>query len=74
MDSTTQEANASLHRLARKDTGASYRAYVKEMMPEAGEDPADTDALNRFDKNRKGKSLSNQDWRRQPIPTYASPR
>lgn len=68
VDSTTLEANASLRRLTRKDTGASYREYVKELMREAGEDPDDTDALIRFDKKRKGKSLSNQDWQSETDP------
>lgn len=68
VDSTTLEANASLRRLTRKDTGSSYREYVKELMREAGEDPDDTDALIRFDKKRKGKSLSNQHWQSETDP------
>lgn len=68
VDSTTLEANASLRRLARKDTGASYREYVKELMREAGEDPDEPDAFIRFDKKRKGKTLSNQDWQSETDP------
>jgi IS5 family transposase len=68
VDSTTLEANASLRRLARKDTGASYREYVKELMREAGEDPNDPAAVVRFDKNRKGKKLSNQEWQSETDP------
>lgn len=62
VDSSTLEANASLRRLARKDTGSTYREYVKELMREADEDPADPAAVVRFDKKRKGKKLSNQEW------------
>lgn len=68
VDSSTIEANASLRRLARKDSGASYREYVKGLMREAGEDPEDAAALVRFDKNRKGKRLSNDDWESETDP------
>jgi len=67
VDSSTIEANASLRRLARKDSGASYREYVKELMREAGEDPADAAAVVRFDKKRK-KSLSNKEWQSETDP------
>ena len=62
IDSTTIEANASLKRLTRKDSGASYLDYVKELMREAGVEPVDTAAVVRFDRKRKGKKLSNRHW------------
>lgn len=68
VDSSTLEANASLRRLARKDSGASYREYVKELMREAGEDPNDPEAFIRFDKKRKDKSLSNREWQSETDP------
>lgn len=68
VDSTTLAANASLRRLARKDSGASYNEYVKELMREAGEEPTDKDDVIRFDKKRKGKSLSNKDWESETDP------
>lgn len=68
VDSTTLEANASLRRLARKDTGASYKEYVKELMREAGEDPSDPAAFVRFDKKRKDKKLSNREWQSETDP------
>lgn len=68
VDSSTIEANASLRRLARKDSGASYREYVKELMREAGEDPTDAAAVARFDKKRKDKSLSNKEWQSETDP------
>jgi hypothetical protein len=46
VDSTTIEANASLKRLARKDSGASYLDYVKELMRDAGEEPVDAAGYN----------------------------
>jgi transposase len=68
IDSTTIEANASLKRLARKDSGASYLEYVKQLMREAGEDPTDVAAVIRFDRKRKGKKLSNDHWRSETDP------
>lgn len=68
VDSTTLAANASLRRLSRKDSGATYREYVKDLMREAGEDPSDPAAVVRFDKKRKGKKLSNQDWQSDTDP------
>lgn len=62
VDSTIIEANASLKRLARKDSGASYIDYVKELMRDAGEEPVDIAAVARFDRKRKGKKLSNRHW------------
>lgn len=68
IDSTTLEANASLRRLARKDSGASYVEYVKELMREAGEEPTDAAAVVRFDRKRKDKTLSNKDWQSETDP------
>ncbi len=62
IDSTTIEANASLKRLKRRDSGAPYLEYVKQLMREAGEDPTDTAAVIRFDRQRKDKTLSNDHW------------
>lgn len=68
IDSTPLEANASLRRLTRKDYGASYVEYVKELMREAGEEPVDAAAVARFGRKRKGKKLSNQDWQSKTDP------
>ncbi|WP_267929079.1 hypothetical protein [Desulfolithobacter dissulfuricans] len=65
MDSSTIEANASLR---RKDSDASYREYVKELMREAGEDPTGSAAVVRFDKKRPNKTLSNRDWQSETDP------
>ena len=68
VDSTTIEANASLRRLSCKDTGASYIKYVKDLMREAGEDPRNPSEIARFDKKRKGKRLSNEQWQSDTDP------
>ena len=63
VDSTTIEANASLKHLTRKDSGASYLDYVKELMREAGEKPVNIAAVARFDRKRKDKKLSDHHWK-----------
>lgn len=60
-------------RLARKDSGASYLDYVKELRG-AGEEPADIAAVIRFDRKRKGKNCPTSTGNQPPIPTLASPR
>jgi hypothetical protein len=62
VDATTLEANAALKSLRRRDTGDDYKAFLRQLAAEAGlEDPSDEE-LKRFDKNRKGKTLSNTEW------------
>jgi transposase len=62
VDATLLEANAALKSIVRKDTGEDYRQYLRRLAQEAGiEDPSDDD-LKKFDKQRKGKKLSNADW------------
>jgi transposase len=62
VDATTLEANAAMKSLRRRDTGDDYRTYLKKLAAEAGlEDPGDEE-LRRFDKKRKGKTMSNEEW------------
>jgi transposase len=62
VDATLLEANAALKAIVRKDTGEDYKQYLRRLAQEAGiEDPSDDD-LQKFDKRRKGKKLSNADW------------
>ena len=62
IDSSVIEANASLRALEHRNTEESYWAYVKRLAAEAGIDPADIKAVRRFDKARKGRKTSNEDW------------
>ena len=66
VDSTTLEANAAMKSIVRRDTGEDWREYVTRLMREAGEiSPEETpseDALRRFDKQRKNKRVSNEEW------------
>jgi hypothetical protein len=62
VDATTLEANAALKSLQRRDSGDDYQTFLRKLAAEAGlQDPSD-DELRRFDKDRKGKTLSNEHW------------
>lgn len=62
IDSSVIEANASLRELEHRNTEEKYWDYVKKLAEEAGVDPTDTKAVRRFDKKRKGRKTSNEDW------------
>src|SRR5687767_3785904 len=66
VDSTTLEANAAMKSIVRRDTGEDWKAYVTRLMHEAGaieaeQEPTDEE-IRRFDKQRKDKRVSNDDW------------
>ncbi len=52
--------------IVRKGSGEDWKAYVKRLMQQAGEseegdEPTDEE-IRRFDKKRKNKKVSNQEW------------
>ena len=66
VDSTTLEADAAMKSIIRRDTGEGWKAYVTRLMQEEGviaaaEEPSDEE-IRRFDKNRKDKKVSNDEW------------
>jgi transposase len=68
-DSTTLEANAAMKSIVRKDTGEDWNKYLTRLMKEEGllddrddDDPPSADELRRFDKSRKNKRVSNEEW------------
>jgi transposase len=66
VDSTTLEANAAMKSIVRRDTGEDWKEYVTRLMREGGvigpeEKPTD-EAIRRFDKKRKNKTVSNKEW------------
>ncbi|CAN5466758.1 transposase [soil metagenome] len=72
VDSTTLEANAAMKSIVRKDTGEDWTAYVVRLMREAGvvgpdETPSNEEVL-RFDRKRKDKTTSNEDWKSETDP------
>ena len=62
LDSSLLEANASKEKLCRREDGVRYLDYVRALAEAEGIDPKDTDAVVRFDRTRKGKSVSNEEW------------
>jgi transposase len=72
VDSTTLEASAAMKSIVRKDTAEDWRTYVAGLMKEQGvveQDAEPTDEeIRRFDKRRKNKKVSNEDWESQTDP------
>ena len=71
VDGSTMEANAALRTIVRRDSGESDRAMLTRMAKESGIDTPTAEDLARFDRKRKGKTLSNADWK---SPTDADAR
>jgi transposase len=63
VDGSTMEANAALRTIVRRDSGESYRAMLTRMATESGIETPSAEDLARFDRKRKGKTLSNVDWK-----------
>ena len=74
VDGSTMEANAALRTIVRRDSGESYREMLTQMAKESGIETPTTDDLVRFDRKRKGKKLSNDDWTSPTDPEPRSPR
>src|SRR6187431_2124989 len=62
VDASTQEANAALRRLVRRDSGEDYQEMLRRLAQESGIETPSAEDLVRFDRARKGKTLSNADW------------
>jgi transposase len=66
VDSTTLEANAAMKSIVRRDTGEDWKQHVARLMREEGviekeHEPTDEE-VRRYDKGRKNKKVSNEDW------------
>ena len=62
IDATTLEANAAMKSIVRKDSGADWKDYLRQLAKAEGlEEPRDED-LRRLDRKRTDKKVSNQDW------------
>jgi transposase len=67
VDSTTLEADAAMKSIVRKDTGEDWKEYLTRLMKEEGlidedDDPPNDEELRKFDKSRKNKKVSNEEW------------
>jgi transposase len=62
VDSTMLEADAAMKSIVRRATGENWKTYLRGLAAEAGlENPTDEE-LRRFDKTRRDKKVSNDDW------------
>ncbi len=62
VDASTQEANAALRRLVRRDSGEDYQEMLRRLAQDSGIETPSTADLIRLDRTRKGKTLSNAQW------------
>jgi transposase len=62
MDTSVIDANAAMKSLRNRMTREKYRAYVKRLAKREGVDITDEAAVSRFDRNRKGRKTSNDEW------------
>jgi transposase len=69
IDASTQEANATLRRLVRRDSDEDYQEMLRRLARESGIETPTAEDLIRFDRSRKGKTLSNIDWASPTGPT-----
>jgi transposase len=68
VDATTLEANAAMKSIERQDTGEDWQEYLKRLAKEAGIDQPTAAELRRFDRNRKDKKVSNEEWQSRTDP------
>jgi transposase len=62
IDATTLEANAAMKSIVRKDSGDGWKDYLRKLAKAEGiEEPTDAD-LQRMDRSRPDKKVSNEDW------------
>jgi hypothetical protein len=62
VDASTLEANAALRQIVRRDTREGYREMLERMAEASGIATPTAEDLVRLDRQRKGKTLSNEDW------------
>jgi transposase len=62
VDSTTLEANAAMKTIVRRDSGDDWKGYLRQLAAEAGLDNPSDEDLRRFDRQRKDKKVSNEEW------------
>ena len=63
VDATTLEADAAMQSIVRRDTGEDWNEYLRRLMKEReGVENPTEEELRRFDKQRKDKRVSNEEW------------
>ena len=61
IDATTLEANAAMRSIVRRDTGASYEEFLRQLAQKSGIATPTREQLAKLDRKRKKKG-SNDDW------------
>ena len=69
VDATDLEANAAMKSIVRRENGDDWREYLRKLYEEETEksDP-DDEELRCFDKRRKNKRVSNEEWMSATVP------
>jgi hypothetical protein len=62
IDASTMAANAAMRSIRRREDGESYREMLTRMAEASGMATPTAAELKQFDRERKGKRLSNLDW------------
>ena len=62
LDASTLEANAALKSIVRRDNGESYNEFISGLAKASGIETPTAAQLAEFDRKRKDKSASNDDW------------
>ena len=62
VDSTMLEADAAMKSIVRRDTGEDWKTYLRKLAAEAGLENLTDEELRAFDKKRKDKKVSNDEW------------
>ena len=63
VDSTYLRADASMKGIVRRNTGEEYKVFLRRLAKEDGHGELNDEELRRFDKKRKGKRMSNKEWK-----------
>lgn len=67
-DASTMEANATMRTIVHRDTDEGYRRMLLQMAEESGMRTPDAEDLSRLDRKRKGKKVTNADWKPRTDP------
>jgi transposase len=63
VDATSLEADAAMKSIVRRDTGEDWKEYLRRLLKEEqGVDNPTDEELRRFDRQRKDKRVSNEEW------------
>ncbi len=57
------DANAAMKSIVRKETGEDWKVYLQRLAEEEGVEIESDENLRRFDKKRKNKKVSNEEWK-----------